>query len=160
MLLLGALFKPQSTQTHSFVSPTSPLPTPSHTHAHTHTDCHKLLEGTSHSFIHGESLWWCQLVPSLLSNWKLMEAATAGGGGEDAGARIHTWMYTQSRKRGGWARQAPLGQSHCSALMFFLPRPLYRLVFLTLDKPQRKAPDTVSSFSFHVSVSLNVMFSL
>lgn len=51
-------------------------------HTRTQTDHYKLLEGTSHSFIHGESLWWCQLVPSLLSYWKLMEAATARGRGE------------------------------------------------------------------------------
>ncbi|MEQ2306022.1 hypothetical protein AMECASPLE_003802 [Ameca splendens] len=47
--------------------------------------CHELLEGICNSFIHGESLWWCQLVPSLLSHWKLMEAATGGGGRSSGG---------------------------------------------------------------------------
>lgn len=91
-----------------------------HAHKHTQTDHYKLLEGTSHSFIRGESLWWCQLVPSLLSYWKLMEAATAGGRvGGGGGGHTHTQINagTESWERGGWARQAAGQALFCGVFM-------------------------------------------
>ncbi|MEQ2277089.1 hypothetical protein XENORESO_019482 [Xenotaenia resolanae] len=59
--------------------------------------CHELLEGMSNSFIHGESLWWCQLVPSLLSHWKLMEDVVGVVGEEDTSKNTHTQTETQIR---------------------------------------------------------------
>lgn len=86
-----------------------------------------------------------------------METATAGGGGEDADTNTHTDTHRAIRGwgdgAGGHAR--PRGKSWF-VVMFFLPRPLHQLVFLTLSKPQGRASDAFLSFSFDVSVFVTV----
>lgn len=83
-----------------------------------------------------------------------MEAATAGGGGSRC---RHTHIHTPAERKlqEGWVGGHARLQGKCCFVAFFLLRPLYQLVFLTLNKPQGKAPDAV--FSFDVSLFLTAV---
>lgn len=68
-------------------------------------------------------------------------SSDCGRGGGDTGTHTHTHIDRHRAVRGAGGHARPQGKS-CCVVMFFLPRHLYQLVFLTLNKPRGRAPDS------------------